>query len=409
MSKEINNSEYRKNAIKAMLKMLHEGKSQEEVKALFKQAFDSVSASEISQAEQALIDEGIPVEEVQRLCDIHSAVFKGSIAEIHQPAQYELPGHPVWVLKQENRAVEKAVRKKLLPTLERAEKDFSAEKPALLEALKELESIKIHYVKKENLLFPLMEKHGIYGPPKVMWSVDDEIRADIAAAYKAVEDDRPFSEIKAAVKKAADGISEMIFKEENIMIPMLLEALEESEWAKVAEEQHSLGFTMIAEPPRWEPKGTGEKPKKPVPASESPSNEKPGVITLPTGSFTVEELNGFLNALPVDITFVDKGGYVKYFSDNAERIFPRTKAVLGRDVRNCHPPASVHVVEQIINDFKSGEKNEESFWINLRGNFIYIRYFAVRSPEGEFLGTMEVTQNVTTVRSLTGEKRLLSK
>jgi len=408
MSKEINNSQYRKEAIKKMLKMLHEGKSEEEVKALFKEALGSVSASEISQAEQALIDEGIPVEEVQRLCDIHSAVFKGSIAEIHRPAQYELPGHPVWVMKQENRAIENAVRQKLLSALEAAEKDFSAAKPDLLRALKELEGIKNHYVRKENLLFPLMEKHGITGPPKVMWAVDDEIRADIAAAYKAVEAEKPLSEIKAAVKKAADGILEMIFKEENILIPMLLETLGEGEWAKVAEEQHSLGFTLIEEPPKWQPKEIDEKPKKPVPSSENPQALSSGVITLPTGSFTVEELNGILNTLPFDITFVDRDGYVKYFSDNAERIFPRTKAVIGRDVKNCHPPASVHVVEKILSDFKSGKKDEESFWINLRGNFIYIRYFAVRSPDGEFLGTLEVTQNANQVRSLTGEKRLLS-
>lgn len=400
MSKEINNSEYRKNAIKNMLKMLHEGKSEEEVKALFNKAFDSVSASEISAAEQALIDEGMPVEEVQKLCDIHSAVFKGSIAEIHKPAAYEMAGHPVWVIKRENREIEKVINQKLFPALDKAKTDFEGAKEQLLQALDMLEQIKYHYIRKENLLFPYMEKYGITGPPKVMWSVDDEIRGDIAAAAEAVKGG---GNIEAAVKKAADGALEMIFKEENIMLPMLLEILTDTEWGKIAEEQSSLGYTLISEPPKWKPEA---KTEEPVTAAQ-PKAES-GAVTLPTGSFTIEELTAVLNTLPVDISFVDRNGAVKYFSDNAERIFPRTKAVLGRDVRNCHPPASVHVVEKIIADFKSGKKNEESFWIQMKGNFIYIRYFAVRSPQGEFLGTLELTQNLNNVRALTGEKRLLS-
>lgn len=400
MSKEINNSEYRKNAIKNMLKMLHEGKSEEEVKAIFRQAFDSVSASEISAAEQALIDEGMPVEEVQRLCDIHSAVFKGSIAEIHKPAAYEMPGHPVWVVKRENREIEKVINRKIYPALERLKSGAEGAKEDLLQALEMLAEIKYHYIRKENLFFPYMEKYGITGPPKVMWSVDDEIRRDIDAAIDAV---KRGEDIEAAVKKAADGAAEMIFKEENIMLPMLLEILSDAEWGKISEEEASLGFTLISQPPVWKP---GEKTEKPVAAAKPVADS--GVITLPTGSFTVAELTAMLNALPIDISFVDKNGAVKYFSDNAERIFPRTKAVLGRDVRNCHPPASVHVVEKIIADFKSGKKDEESFWIQMRGNFIYIRYFAVRSPGGEFLGTLEVTQNISGIKALTGEKRLLS-
>ncbi|HBT64753.1 MAG TPA: PAS domain S-box protein, partial [Ruminococcaceae bacterium] len=192
----------------------------------------------------------------------------------------------------------------------------------------------------------------------------------------------------------------MIFKEENIMLPMLLDTLTQDEWKKIADESRELGY-IIEDVPVWNP--TPDE----AGAVESEKKES-GVITMPTGVLRFDEVIRMLNTMPFDITFVDKDDIVKYFSEGSERIFPRTKAVIGRNVANCHPPASVHVVEKIVEDFKSGTKDHEDFWINMGDKFVLIRYFAVRSESGEYLGVLEVTQNIKPIQEIKGEKRLAS-
>lgn len=194
----------------------------------------------------------------------------------------------------------------------------------------------------------------------------------------------------------------MIFKEENILIPMLLETLTQDEWKTIADGSEEIGY-LIDKVPVWKPvKETNE------PISETPKvQEDLGLIELPSGVFKVEELTSMLNILPFDITFVDKNDVVKYFSEGKERFFPRTKAIIGRNVSNCHPPKSVHIVEKIVEDFKNGVKDHEDFWINMGGNFILIRYYAVRNEKGEYLGVLEVTQDIKPIQEITGEKRLL--
>jgi DUF438 domain-containing protein len=194
----------------------------------------------------------------------------------------------------------------------------------------------------------------------------------------------------------------MIFKEENILLPMVLETLTQEEWEKIAMESGDLGYCLIPTPPVWHPNSSATQ-------AQSLQEDIPSsLLVLPTGRFMPEELSAMLNALPVDITFVDKEDTVKYFSEGSERIFPRTKAIIGRKVVNCHPPASMHIVEKILADFKSGKKSHEDFWLSVGGKFILIRYYAVRSPQGEYLGTVEVTQDIGSIQKITGEKRLVS-
>ncbi len=402
MSEYINNREYRQQVIKEILAELHNGKTVDEVKQKFDDAFSGVSASEIGAAEQALILEGLPVSEIQNLCDVHAAVFKGSIEDIHRPVDVtEVPGHPTNVLKLENRYLEKLMEEKIKIYLAELPKKDAIVK--VKEGLIELAKIDIHYSKKENLYFPYMEKAGTTAPPKVMWGVDDEVRAQIKELIATLENGIGNLEtFKEEINSLLYKVDEMIFKEENILLPMLLDMITEEEWKHIADDSDEIGF-LINNVPVW--KTTQEK------VEETKEEEKSiieGVITLPTGEFKLEELDRVFSVLPLDITFVDKNDKVKYFSQTAERIFPRTKAVLGRDVSNCHPPASVHVVEDIVNDFKSGRKDHEDFWIPKGNMFIYIRYFAVRSAEGEYLGVLEVTQDIKSIRDLTGEKRLVS-
>lgn len=399
MSESINNREYRKNVIKQVIRELHDGKSVDEVKQKFEEAFAGVSATEISEAEQALISEGLPVSEVQRLCDVHSAVFKGSIEEIHRETDpTKIPGHPANVIMLENREIEKIIENKIKTNLEKLPDKDAVE--GLSKGFEELLKIDIHYSKKENLLFPYMEKYGITAPPKVMWGVDDEIRADLKVVASDLSYGCMNDEIKQKIEDVIKRVNEMIFKEENIMLPMLLDVMTQDEWKKAADDSGEIGH-MLRWVPEWKPE---------LEAKEEIVEEmsEPGSITLPTGVFQVNELVNMLNTLPFDITFVGKDDTVKYFSQSSERIFPRTKTIIGRNVSNCHPPASVHIVEGIVEDLKSGKKDHEDFWIKMGDKYVYIRYFAVRDDKGEYLGVVEVTQNIKEIQEITGEKRLVT-
>lgn len=399
MSQEINNREYRKQVIKDLIKQLHAGKSVDEVKAQFEAAFEGVNASEISEAEQALISEGLPVSEVQRLCDVHAAVFKGSVEQIHAPRSAEdIPGHPAHTLKAENKALGQLISSRIRPHAAALRAGEAGAMEALKADMGELGQIDRHYVKKEMLLFPYMEKYGITAPPKVMWGVDDEIRALVKQAANLADAGDAAAAGKA--EEAAERITEMIYKEENIMLPMLTDVLTGEEWKHIAEQSGEVGYCLIPEPQAWSPKEASAPAKA--------AGGQGADITLPTGYLSVQELNALLDTLPIDITFVGKDDTVKYFSQSKERVFPRTKAIIGRKVTDCHPPASVHIVEGIVADLRSGKKSHEDFWIRMGEKYVFIRYYAVRDAAGEYLGTLEVTQDIAPVQQITGEKRLVS-
>ena len=403
MSEFINNSEMRKQTIKDIIKQLHEGKTVEEVKQQFEEAFEDVSASEITTAEAALIAEGVSASEIQRLCDVHASVFKGTIEEIHQhPSNAILiPGHPLNTLMRENLAISRIMNQEIKPYLKNLDGEESYKN--LLEGVNHLSQIELHYQKKENLFFPYMEKYGIVAPPQVMWGVDDEIRADIKEIKTLLEQDSKVdSVITQKIEDVMTRVEEMIFKEENIMAPMLLDHLTQEEWKKIADESHEIGF-LIKKVSEWNP----VIPTKDAVVKEE-ENVQEGLIKLPSGIFTTEQLTCMLNTLPFDITFVDKDDFVKYFSEGKERTFIRTRSIIGRNVSNCHPPASVHIVEKIVNDFKTGRKDQEDFWIKLGDKFVLIRYYAVRNDKGAYLGVLEVTQDIKEIQQIVGEKRLVS-
>lgn len=405
MSEIINNREYRQKILKELILELHQGKSVEDVQARFATLIEGVSATEISEMEQALIAEGMPVEEIQNLCDVHAAVFKGSIEEIHAATKGEdVPGHPVHTFRQENQALEQLINGELLPQIEALRNGNGQAVQQLSKSLEQLWEIDRHYSRKENLLFPYMEKYGITAPPKVMWGVDDEIRAQIKEARKATTDGQTDGAAAADLLTAAlDRVNEMIFKEENILFPMVLDTLSEDEWVTIRDASDEIGYCLVQPEVRWNPTRINvveKEESKGVP----PSND--GYVLFDAGLMLPEEINAMLNTLPIDITFVDKEGSVKYFSQGKERIFARPKTIIGRQVSNCHPPASVHIVEEIVADLMSGKKDHEDFWIRMGEKFVYIRYFAVRNAKGEYLGTVEVSQEINEIQALTGEKRL---
>lgn len=408
MSELINNREYRKQVLKELIGELHKGKTIDEVKPRFEELIEGgVTTAEITEMEAALVAEGLPVEEIQRLCDVHAAVFKGSIENIHKSANpAEIPGHPVNIFFLENRAIED-----LIVTIEDNLALFKSEdSKAVVKNLKEnfdkLWEIDKHYARKENLLFPYLEKYGISTPPKVMWGVDDDIRDDIKAVMNLLKDySGNKEEVIEKAEYALERVNEMIFKEESILFPLAIDTLSEDEWLQVHKSSKEIGYTLIKPRAKWVTARVDVE-EKAREEGEEPSND--GYVDFDAGIMTPEEINAVLNTIPIDLTFVDKDGIVKWFSMGKERIFARPKTVLGRRVENCHPPASVHVVEKIVEDLKSGKKDHEDFWIRMGERFVYIRYFAVRDKKGKFLGVLEVTQDIKPIQEITGEKRLLS-
>lgn len=303
----------------------------------------------------------------------------------------KIEGHPIYTLLQENKALE--------CMLEKLETTTQETKSARLFLLQSIMQIDLHYKRKENLYFPYMEGHGITAPPKVMWGVDDEIRRDLKSTIGAVQNDSP--EVEELLTNTLQALRDMISKEEDILVPMVMEHFTEAEWGAIAAESDEIGYALIETPPEWRP--LPEEVQSTAVEKEIPQ----GLVQLATGIFTIEQLESVLNYLPIDITFVDENDRVRYFSQSSERIFPRTKAVIGRKVENCHPPQSVHVVEKLLQDFKAGVKDSEDFWLAIQGKMILIRYFAVRAEDGRYLGTLEVTQNIAPLQAIEGEKRLL--
>ena len=387
-SEVITDPDQRIEALKNIIKDLHKGEDIKKLKQRFLSLIRDVAPSEIANMEQRLIDEGMPEEEVKRLCDVHVEVFKESLEDKVVPG---LPaGHPVHTYMLENRATEKIILKL------QAIHDIGKEKDTLVSGLKELSKINLHYTRKENQLFPILEAHGISGPSKVMWALHDDIRKMIKDANEAAV----AGTISPDVLKTLFGtLNDMIFKEEHILFQMALETLGESDWVKVREGEEEIGFAWISPPEKWSPSEELFLEKLPP--------EKIGSMTLDTGLLTVEQINLLLTHLPVDISFIDENDKVAYYSNTEDRIFPRSPGIIGRSVQNCHPSKSVDMVNRILASFRDGTKSTSEFWIQLGGKFILIKYFAVRDAQGTYKGCLEVSQDVTAIRGLEGEKRLL--
>lgn len=402
MSELIANSKHRQKILKGIIKDLHAGVDPEQIKSRFSDLLEQVGPSEIGELEQSLINEGLPVEEIQKLCDVHVAVFKESLEKQKAAAAVlaEVETNPLADLEDENRKIKALVAdiKGLVEQIGAAEAGSSIK--TLLERWdtqqERLGMVEQHYSKKENILFPYLERYGISGPPSVMWGIHDEIRASLKEIGRVIDNAgkdpagaQLTVEIGNIVLPALNAIAEMVYKEEQILFPMCRDTFTADEWEEI-------------EAQLQDPFATAKKSQ----AESVQSAGKQAGIELDIGALTPEQINLMLTHLPVDMTFVDANDEVRYFSLGPERIFERARAVIGRKVQLCHPPNSMGIVEQILDDFKSGSKDSADFWINMKGQLIYIRYFAVRDRAGVYRGTLEVTQNITDIQKLTGEKRI---
>jgi hypothetical protein len=393
--------------LKEIIDELHAGLPPQEVKEKFKRVLEGVSSEEIAKIEQELVKEGMPREELQRLCDVHMAVFSD---QLQKQELKVAPEHPLGVLMEEHRILLKLLEK-LTTSADIIGQacdivyvgDDLAEIKKTLEELSDAEK---HYVREENVLFPMLEKHGITEPPAIMWMEHDKIRECKKQIYSMVQryETRDFQEFKSAlldrVRSLNSMLSNHIFKENTVLYPTALKVISNDEWSSMRSEFDEIGYCCFT--PKNLVKSTTPVSER---ARSAPSNEE--TLRFDTGSLSKEEVEAILDTIPVDISFVDVNDTIKYFNKADKRTFVRTKAVIGRKVQMCHPQKSVHIVNKIVEAFKSGKKDSAEFWISMNNRMIHIRYFAVRNNQNKYLGTLEVTQDVTDIKKLEGQKRLL--
>jgi DUF438 domain-containing protein len=401
--------------LKAIIDRLGEGAKPSEVKKEFHDLIKGADAVEVAALEQSLIEGGMPVQEVQRLCEVHADVFKDGLERGEK--SHSLPGHPIHSYLAEN-----AEARKLLWPLRLA--GFFGDAEAVGKAVAALKPIIVHYERKENQLFPYLEKVGFTGPSKVMWGKHDEIRdrfRSLEATVSAGDSKASRSNARALARQLAS----MMFMEEKILFPNAIKRLGERDWVKIRQGDDAIGYAWVKPGSIWdaglawardsgkaEPEASQAEPLAAMPAarqepSSSASASAEPLVHLNEGVLPNKVLDLMLRNLPLDISFVDANDRVLYYSDSAHRVFPRSPAIIGREVKNCHPPKSVAVVERILEAFKKKEKSSAEFWISMGGRFILISYKAIYDDDGNYLGTMESSWDATDIRALEGERRLL--
>ena len=436
--------------LKSILLDLHNGASAESVQELFNKHFAGVSAIEISLMEHELMnsDTGVTFEDVMSLCNVHANLFKGAIQDV-EVADTDHPGHPVQIFKQENlalRAVLMRVRR-LLSTYESTEDEelLPEIRKGLQRQLSLVGQFDIHYQRKEELMFPIMESYGHDSPPKVMWGVDDQIRDLFQEAKIAAEQlpDSTIQEVKDKFETFAAEFEAMIFKEESILLMILLESFTQDDWLKIAEESDAYGYAIIKPTEKWIPArrsfseeeaGNAADEGNEAPASREQTSDGrfQQVIDTPDGQVTISfkpkekkeqainresqqpfghgylsvaEANLILDHLPMEITFVNKDDIFQYYNDSVpadEMIFKRTPSQIGRNVELCHPPKFLDKVRRIFKALREGERDKFEMWFKSesRDKFVHVTYAAVRDEADEFQGVLEYVQDIQPFRDI---------
>ena len=372
-------------ALKGFLQRLSDGESLETVRADFVKGFASVSAEEISAAEQQLIEDGTPMHEVQKLCDVHSALFHGHIggaapASEAAPDVQALPeGHPLVTLNLENKGLA-ALLERLKGALEKGDA------PLLGRGLGELNAIYSHYGKKESLLMTLLYRYGVTGPSGVMWGVDDEIKAELRALTKSLVDGIAGAEERFSA--FFQRISDMIYKEEQILFPLTLRFFSEKDWLMIYRDMPEFGVAFLDKAPTW---AAGDAYVAEAEAKERTMLAS-GRVRLSTGEVSCKQLEAILNLLPVDITYIDKDEMLRFFS-NPGQVFARPRLALDSKVYNCHPVNIVPIIEQLVADFKAKKRDRMEIYRYIKGKPVGVRYLAIYDENGEYTGAVELVED----------------
>ena len=382
--------------LKSFLKRLGTGEELGAVREDFVSQFAHVEASEIMKAEQGLMREGTPLAEVQQLCDLHSALFHGSTIHEQMDAEHakveavleaqeksqsvvtlvETVGHPLNRLTEENKALDALIE---------ATKVKVASKTATVDDVNEVRQVSIHYAKKGDLLYPhLKVAYDISGPSLVMWTVDGDIRDGFGRLARAESiDDAWYEEFDGLLTRA----QEMIYKEQNILFPICAENFSTEEWYQIYKDTEQYEEIFGVERVAW------AEAEAALAAKAAPTSGDSNTIALIGGSLTLEQLDAMLNTMPMEITFVDHVDINRYFNDG-EKVFKRPTTAIGRDVFSCHPPKVEPIVRGIIESFRNGERDNVAVWLEKVGRPFYVNYMAVRDQNNNYLGTLELVQDM---------------
>jgi DUF438 domain-containing protein len=400
--------EERRALLKSYIKRLSDGEDLETVRKEFVANFSDVKASEIAMAEQELLASGVPLQDVQRLCDVHSALFHGTTqaekiaaAEAAVAAEMKedqpkplkrqdggdlkfnelakISGHPLQIFDLENKAIEKQITQL---------KGALSAGSHILETLNKVREVAIHYAKKGDLIYPILKgRYGFSGPSDVMWSVDDEIRDELRdLAGEAARDEKAVQSVpwRVRLSKAIGRAEEMIYKENNILFPLCAKSFSEEEWRQIASDMRDYENFLIGDVPVWEEAESAE-----------PETENADEVTFGSGHLRVDQLEAMLNTIPMELTFIDDEDYNRYFNDGkGPKLFKRPLMALDRKVYTCHPPKIEPMVRMIISSFKDGSKDEVVVWNQRGGEPVYIRYLAVRDRKGQYVGTLECVEEM---------------
>lgn len=382
----------------ALLQRLIDDESPERITDELNATLSPVTWAELAAAEDWLAANGVAIEAIQRANEKHADLIIGQQQGQRQNLADQLePGHPALVLIAENTGLRQFIETGVKPSLQ-AYFQAQSEKNRLncLAAAEQLTDVMKHYERKENLLFPYLEKAGITTPAKVMWGVDDIIRDLLRMLVDAVTQDPPqIRRVEMVAERVLAQIEHMIVKEEDILLPMLMPHMTDEDWLVVAQESRHIGYVFNqgieggsqSDALTWQLSHEGQK-------TETQSTPEDG-IRLPSGHLTIDQLTAMLNTLPTDLTFADSNDIIQYFSEGKHQVFTRTRTIIGRDLYLCHPPQLVPVIKKLIADFRSGKKDQEIVPVRKGSLLNLIRYYAVRDDQGAFVGTLEVTEEIS--------------
>ena len=420
---DINNERYR--IIVSIKEDYLDGKlSLEEGNRILKEKLGTCTPDEFAYAEQSLKGVYKDEEILDKMDDLLN-LFDGVLVR----AENEYPeNHPLWAYLEEINAVEKVA----LEADELLKQDKFIKNP-WLGVFDSLAEWRIHLSRKQNQLYPMLENHGFDRPTRIMWTFDDGVRDVISSSYALLREDK-YEEFLASVPETLAKLRDLNSKELEVLLPTSFKLLSDEEFVRMSKNDHEIGYAIINAPGLYVVPGINDSAASlngnAASQNSAVSNEflndlagllskyvgpvggtavsKDAVLDVATGKLTLEQINLLFRHLPVDLSYVDENELVKFYSDTPHRIFPRSANVIGREVKNCHPAKSVHVVEEIVEKFRSGEQNQAEFWINKPGLFIYVIYTAVRDENGKFRGVLEMMQDCTHIRELEGSRTLLT-
>lgn len=420
---DINNERYR--IIVSIKEDYLDGKlSLEEGNRILKEKLGTCTPDEFAYAEQSLKGVYKDEEILDKMDDLLN-LFDGVLVR----AENEYPeNHPLWAYLEEINAVEKVA----LEADELLKQDKFIKNP-WLGVFDSLAEWRIHLSRKQNQLYPMLENHGFDRPTRIMWTFDDGVRDAISSSYALLREDK-YEEFLASVPETLAKLRDLNSKELEVLLPTSFKLLSDEEFVRMSKNDHEIGYAIINAPGLYVVPGINDSAASlngnAASQNSAVSNEflndlagllskyvgpvsgaqvgKDTVLDVATGKLTLEQINLLFRHLPVDLSYVDENELVKFYSDTPHRIFPRSANVIGREVKNCHPAKSVHVVEEIVEKFRSGEQNQAEFWINKPGLFIYVIYTAVRDEHGKFRGVLEMMQDCTHIRELEGSRTLLT-